>query len=159
MPSYESQNTSVCMRHSKMFKHDAFTFHPNHDLVMSLPFKFIEDLEVDKYTPLEKLWLKRLHANLKNSEQNSIERIRLVRLIKPFDLKNTSNEYKNIDEGNIYEVYMDGSSMLVSHAEINDIIGDKQWLAGELKCLSNMASNRIVKLSWGAKKRNYCMTF
>jgi hypothetical protein len=37
--------------------------------------------------------------------------------------------------------------MLVSHMEIGDIIGDKQWLAGELKCLSNMASNRIVKLS------------
>jgi hypothetical protein len=64
MPSYEPQNTSVCTRHSKMFKHDAFTFHPNDDLVMSLPFKFIKDLEVGKYTPLDKLWLKRLHANL-----------------------------------------------------------------------------------------------
>ncbi len=58
---------------------------------MSLLFKFIEDLEVGKYTPLDKLWLKILHANLKKSEQNSIERIRLVRLIKPFDLKNKSN--------------------------------------------------------------------
>ena len=85
--------------------------------------------------------MKRLHANLKKSEQNSIERIRLVRMIKPFDLKNKSNEYKNVDEGIIYEVYMDGSSMLVSHPEIGDIIGDEQWLTGELKCLLNMASN------------------
>jgi hypothetical protein len=152
MPSYEPQNTFVCTRHSKMFKHDAFTFHPNDDLVMSLPFKFIEDLEVSKYTLLEKSWLKRLHANLKKSEQNSIERIRLVRLIKPFDLKNTSNEYKNVDEGIIYKVYMDGSSMLVSHAEIGDIIGDEQWLAGELKCISNMASNQIVNYHGVQKK-------
>jgi hypothetical protein len=36
MPSYEPQNTSVCTWHSKMFKHDAFTFHPNDDLVMCL---------------------------------------------------------------------------------------------------------------------------
>ncbi len=80
-------------------------------------------------------------CKLEKSEHNSIERIRLVRLIKPFNLKNTSNKYKNVDEGIIYKVYMDGSSMLVSHAEIDDIIGEKQWLAGELKCLSNMASN------------------
>ncbi len=82
-----------------------------------------------------------------------------MRLIKPFDLKNTSNEYKNVDEGIIYEVYMDGLSMLVSHAEIVDIIGDKQWLAGELKCLSKMASNQIVKLSWGAKKKGLLHDF
>ncbi len=74
-------------------------------------------------------------------------------------MKNTSNEYKNVDKGIIYKVYMDGSSVLVSHAEIGDIIGDEQWLAGELKCLSNMASNRIVKLSWGAKKKELLHDF
>ncbi len=103
--------------------------------------------------------MKRLHANLKKSEQNSIERIRLVRMIKPFDLKNKSNGYKKVDKGIIYEAYMDGLSMLVSHAEIGDIIEDKQWLTGELKCLSNMASNQIVKLSWGAKKKELLQEF
>jgi hypothetical protein len=34
-------------------------------------------------------------------------------MIKPFDLKNKSNEYKNVDEGIINEVYLAGARSLL----------------------------------------------
>ncbi len=37
--------------------------------------------------------------------------------------------------------------------QINDIIGDEEWLQGEGNCLCNIASSRIISLSLGAKKK------
>ncbi len=48
MPTYEPQNTSVCKPHSKMFKNDTFTFHPSNDLVLSMQFKFVDNLELGR---------------------------------------------------------------------------------------------------------------
>ena len=33
------------------------------------------------------------------------------------------------------------------------IVGDEEWLKGEIKTLSNTGSNRIVALTWGCKKK------
>ncbi len=33
------------------------------------------------------------------------------------------------------------------------IIGDEEWLHGEVNCLCNIASSQIISLSWGAKKK------
>ena len=38
MPSFEPQNETVCKQHATMFKHDNFTFHPQKDLVLSMPY-------------------------------------------------------------------------------------------------------------------------
>jgi hypothetical protein len=41
----------------------------------------------------------------------------------------------------------------VNFGQINDVIGDEEWLQGEGNCLCNIASSRIISLSWGAKKK------
>ncbi len=58
MPSFEPQNETVCKQHAVMFKHDKFTFHPQKDLVLSMPYQFVANLEPGQFTPLDKLWLK-----------------------------------------------------------------------------------------------------
>jgi hypothetical protein len=58
MPSFEPQNETVHKRHAVMFKHDKFTIHPQKDLVLSLPYQFVPNLEPGQFTPLDKLWLK-----------------------------------------------------------------------------------------------------
>jgi hypothetical protein len=41
----------------------------------------------------------------------------------------------------------------VNFRQINDIIGDEEWLQGEGNCLCNIASSQIISLSLGAKKK------
>ncbi len=41
----------------------------------------------------------------------------------------------------------------MSFRQINDIIGDEEWLQREGNCLCNIASSRIISLSLGAKKK------
>ncbi len=58
VPSFEPQNQTVCKRHTTMFKNDKFTVHPQKDLVLSMPHQFVVNLELGKFTPLDKFWLK-----------------------------------------------------------------------------------------------------
>jgi hypothetical protein len=58
MPSFEPQNQSVRKQHSTIFKNDKFTFHPQKDLVLSMPYQFVVNLELGQFNPLNKLWLK-----------------------------------------------------------------------------------------------------
>jgi hypothetical protein len=81
MPSFERQNQSVRKRHTTMFKNDKFMFHPEKDLVLSMPYQFVVNLELGKFTPLEKFWLKNV-KKLKKAKLNSIKQLRLVRLSK-----------------------------------------------------------------------------
>ncbi len=53
MPSFEPQNETVWKRHATMFKHDMFTFHPQKDLVLSMPCMFVANLESGRFTPLD----------------------------------------------------------------------------------------------------------
>ncbi len=58
MPSFESQNETFCKQHAVMFKHEKFTFHPQKDLVLSMPYQFVANLNPGQFTPLHKLWFK-----------------------------------------------------------------------------------------------------
>jgi len=46
-----------------------------------------------------------------------------------------------------------GENYFVNVAQIHYIIGDEVWFNGETKCLCNIASDRLISLSWGAKKK------
>jgi hypothetical protein len=58
MPSFEPQNETVRKQHAVMFKHDKFMFHPQNNLVLSMPYQCVVNLELGQFTPLDKLWLK-----------------------------------------------------------------------------------------------------
>jgi hypothetical protein len=54
----------------------------------------------------------------------------------------------------LYEVFTTkGDKFYVNYTQIHDIVGDEEWLNGEIKTLSNIGSNRTVSLTWGCKKK------
>jgi hypothetical protein len=65
--------------------------------------------------------------------------------------------FENSDEDVIYEAVTDmkNSSFLVSLNQINDIVGEEDWIPGESNCLVNLASGRTITLRWGAKKKEH----
>ncbi len=71
MSSFEPQNQSVRKRHATMFKNGKFTFHPQKDLVLSMPYQFVVNLELGEFTPLDKFWLKNVKKILKKAKLNT----------------------------------------------------------------------------------------
>jgi hypothetical protein len=55
----------------------------------------------------------------------------------------------------MYEVVTDtnDSSYLVNLDQVYDIVGEEDWIHGEVNCLANLASSQTITLSWGAKKK------
>jgi hypothetical protein len=138
-----------------MFKHDKYTFHPQKDLVLSMPYEFVANLEPGKFTSLDKLWIKRVRKILKKAKKNSIKQIRLVRLPKKNYFGNQTMTFKNSNEDVIYQAVTDtnDSSYFVTLDQIYDILGEEDWIHGESNCLVNLASGQTITLSWGAKKK------
>jgi hypothetical protein len=154
-PSFEPQNETVCKQHAVIFKHDKFTFHPQKDLALSMPYQFVVNLELSQFTPLDKLWLKNVKKILKKAKLNSIEQIRLVRLSKMNYVGNRTMTFKNFNENVMYKAVTDtnDSSYLVTLDQIYDIVGEDDWIHGESNCLVNLASGQTITFSWGAKKK------
>jgi hypothetical protein len=73
----EYQNTNKTLRewHPTLFQNETYTFQPNNELVMTLPFKYVNQLERGKWTPLEEKWLKKVKQTLRQAETNSIRSI------------------------------------------------------------------------------------
>jgi hypothetical protein len=53
MPSFEPNNESICKQHAAMFKNDKSTFHPWKDLVLSMPYQFVANLEPGQFIALD----------------------------------------------------------------------------------------------------------
>jgi hypothetical protein len=69
MPSFEPQNELVCKRHAFMFKNDKFTFNAQKDLVLSMPYRFVSNLQPGgQFTPLDNEWHRNLKKNLKKQK-------------------------------------------------------------------------------------------
>jgi hypothetical protein len=143
MHFFEPQNETVCKQHATLFKHDKFTFHPQKDLVLSMPYQFVANLEPSRFTPLDVQWLKKLKKFLKKAKLNSIKQIRLVRLLKTNYVGNCTVIFKNSNEDVIYEAVTNtnDSSYLVTLDQIYDIVGEEDWMYGESNCLVNLASS------------------
>jgi hypothetical protein len=60
MPSFEPQNETVCKRQTTMFKNDKYMFNHWKDLVLSMPYQFVANLEPGQFTPMDNRWLKNL---------------------------------------------------------------------------------------------------
>jgi hypothetical protein len=95
MPSFEPQNETVHKQHATMSKHDKFTFYAQKDLVLSMLYQFVANLEPGRFTALDVQWLKKLKKILKKPKLNSIKQIRLVRLLKTKYVGNCTITSKN----------------------------------------------------------------
>jgi hypothetical protein len=149
MPFFEPQNQSVHKQHASMFKNDTFTFNPQKDLVLSMPYQFVANLNLGQFTPLDNQWLKNLNGILKKAKSNSIKQIRLVRLLRTNYFGNCSIILRNSNEDVMYEVVINtnGSSFLVNLDQAYDIVGEEDWIHGKVNCLSNLALSQTITLS------------
>jgi hypothetical protein len=141
MPSFEPQNESLCKQHAAMFKNDKYTFNPQKDVLLSMPYQFVANLEPGQFTPLDNWWLKNLKRILKMAKLNSIKQIRLVRLLRTNYFGNCPITLRNSNEDVIYKAVTDtnGSSYIVNLDQVYDIVGEEEWIHGEVNCLSNLA--------------------
>ena len=121
---------------------------------MCMPFDFIDGLKDENWTRIDHKWLARLMKHLKKAQSSNIKQIRFIRHIGRLDIYDNSREYEIEDDCYIYEVILENNlTHYVSFGQINDIIGDEEWLQGEGNCLCNIASSQIISLSLGAKKK------
>jgi hypothetical protein len=154
MKTYKLWNSSLRERHSTMYREDTFTFTPIDELVMFMNFVFISNLKVGTWTRLDPSWSRRLHNFLTHADNHAIKQIRFVQRINRTMLYAESQEYEDENDRNLDEVFpTKGDKFYVNYTQIHDIVGDEEWLNGEIKTLSNIGPNRIVSLPWGCKKK------
>ena len=116
---------------------------------MTLPFKYVNQLERGKWTPLEEKWLKKVKQTLRQAETNSIRSIQLVRCLGDIDVdsvfwQTTSKENPHFLSQFVYQISMEKSMCYVSSSQINEIIGKELWVDGEWHSLSNIMTGWLV---------------
>ncbi len=80
--------------------------------------------------------------HLKKAQSSNIKQIRFIRHIGRLDIYNNSSEYDIEDDCHIYKIFLENDiTHYVNFNQINDIIGDEEWLKGESNCLCNIASS------------------
>jgi hypothetical protein len=101
--------------------------------------------------------LKDVKKTLKQAVSNSIKDVVFVRTIMKVDMTWMESNLFNKDDDHINQVTMDNdaqTTFYVNYAQIMDIIGEEEWMKGEMNCICNIASSRKVTLTWGAKKKS-----
>jgi hypothetical protein len=142
MDEYEESNATIQARHPKLFKDDTYEFEASKELMMCMPFDFVDGLKDKNRSHIDKKWLNRLMKHLKKAQSSNIKQIRFIRHIGRHDNYDNSREYEIEDYCHIYEVFLEiNITHHVNFGQINDKIGDEEWLQGEGNCLCNIASS------------------
>jgi hypothetical protein len=81
MDEYEEKNATIRARHPKLFEVDTYEFEASKDLLMCMPFDFIDGLKDKKWTRIDHKWLARLMKHLKKAQSSNIKQIRFIRHI------------------------------------------------------------------------------
>ncbi len=111
---------------------------------MSMPFDFINGLKDKKWTRIDNKWLIKLMLmkHLKKAQSSNIKQIRFIRHIGRLDIYDNSREYKSKGDCHINEIFLEkDTSQYVNFGQINVIVGEEEWLQGEVNCLCNIASS------------------
>jgi hypothetical protein len=83
--------------------------------------------------------------------------VAFVRSIMKDDTAGTESNLVNKDNDHTYQATMDNDAktiFYVNYAQMMNIIGEEEWMKGELNCICNIASGRKVSLTWGAKTKS-----
>jgi hypothetical protein len=109
-----------------------------------------------KWTNLDNKWLKDVKKTLKQAQSNSVKDVVFVRTIMKEDMTGSDLNLINNDKDHIYQVTMDNDAQSIVYVNLElimNIIGEEEWMKGELNCICNIASGRKVSLTWGSKKK------
>ncbi len=82
--------------------------------------------------------MKDIKKTLKQAQANSVEDIVFMRTIMKDDMTGTESNLFNNNKDHIYQMTMDNdvqSTFYVNSALIMDIIGEEEWVKGELNCI------------------------
>jgi hypothetical protein len=177
LENFQANNSTLRARHWKMFKKDTYEIEPIKELVLTMHFGFIVSLKKG-WNHIYKAWLDKLKQHLKNAGNRLIKQIHLKRLTGIFNLDSLVKKIRLQTEKNdlqeeiedkdkdkkttnlpdwdkvIYDIVQTNSHKFsVKYSRISGIIGEEEWVDGEMNTLSNIGSHRIVNLSFGAKKK------
>ncbi len=155
--NYKQRNNAIRKRHKMLFKdtvNHQYNFPASNELVMTLPYQFVGSLKSG-------VWQKLLSPNLiqrkiKNTQNNSIQRIWVIRLLGAKDVlpgNDMVNHLPAINEHYIYDIYIDKSRFYVNYGQISNIIGNEPWMNSEVHGLGNFSSHRILMLTLGSKRK------
>jgi hypothetical protein len=75
MDEYEESNPTIQERHPKLFKDDTYKVKASKELVMCMPFDFIDGLKDKKWTHIDKKWLAKLMKHLKKAQSSNNKQI------------------------------------------------------------------------------------
>ena len=78
MGEYQESNATIQARHPKLFKEDTYKFEASKDLLMCMPFDFIDGLEDENWTRIDHKWLARLMKHLNKAQSSNIKQIRFI---------------------------------------------------------------------------------
>ncbi len=151
MKNYKWGNNAIRKRHKTLFKDTVnHQYHSpvSNELVMTLPYEFVDSLKsgVWHWQKLPSPWLNLIQRKTKNTQNNFIQRIQVIRLLGTKDVlpgNDVVNHLPAINECYIYEIYMDKLRFYVNYGQISDIIGDEPWMKSEVHCLCNLSSHRF----------------
>jgi hypothetical protein len=94
MDEYEESNATIQVGHHKLFKDDTYKFEASKELVMCMPFDFINGLQDKNWTCIDHKWLARLMKHLKKAQSSNIKQIKFIRHIGRLDIYDNSREYE-----------------------------------------------------------------
>ena len=152
---YEPKNATLRNRHPAIFRNEEYIFVPSNDMVLSMPFSWVDKLTDNKWTLLEKSWKKKTHDTLQRAKSQSIVSISLYSR-KFADYDNISEQSMQPTSRHIFQISLDKSPnqfFFVTLEQIYDMLGDQPWMKGDINSLANVGSGRTVFLSWGARKK------
>ena len=80
---YEENNMELWKRNPKIFRNDHYTFYPNDNIIMSLPYSYIDKLKIGVWTRnFPGKWKKKLWMSFKKNKSNTIHSLSLVWILK-----------------------------------------------------------------------------
>ena len=150
LAKYEENNVSLRKRHPAIFRNQEYIFVPSNDMVLSMPFVWVETLRDNQWTKLNKIWKKQTDETLQRAQQQSIVSIRLYSRMFCDDA--------NIDPTSrlIFQIALEKTPktfMYVKLEQIDELLGDQPWMKGDMNTLANVGSGCLVNVSWGARKK------
>ena len=162
--NFERGNDTIRKRHKAIFRDNVnyhFEFPATSEIVQTLPYKFVDELKCSTWTKLPIQWTGYIRDKLSTATDSAIKSIKLVRIIGTDNLLPGNDDVKQPLDNNkryIYEIYRQKKRVYVNYDQISDIIGDEPWLKSEVHCLCNLASERTIMLTLGAKRKNNQVT-
>jgi hypothetical protein len=103
MDEYKESNATIRAWHLKLFKDDTYKIEASTELLMCMPFDFIDGLNDKNWTHIDHKWLARLMKHLKKAQSSNIKQIRFIRHIGRLGIYDNSRECEIEDDCYMYE--------------------------------------------------------